>query len=105
MLSQKDLLLSTLDDGSGVEVVGLLELLSSDVAQLSIRDKALCFGTDELLLERDELRRLWLLVLELLDLILDLSSPSVYLGPLHTSCQASPSAYDSLSAAHWPLCS
>lgn len=56
MLGQEDLLLSTLDDGGGVEVVSLLELLSSDVAQLSVCDKALCFRTDELLFERDELR-------------------------------------------------
>ena len=53
MFGQDDLLLGALDDGSGVDIVGLLELLASHVGKLSIGDQALCFSTDKLLLECD----------------------------------------------------
>jgi hypothetical protein len=69
---EQDLLLGSLDDGGGVDVVSLLELLASDVGQLSLGDERLGFGADELLLESDELGGLGLLVLQLLDLVLDL---------------------------------
>jgi len=55
-----------------VEIVCLFELLAGDVGQLSLGDERLGFGADEFLLESDELRGLWLLVLQLLDFVLDL---------------------------------
>lgn len=69
---EEDLLLGALDDGGGVEVVCFLEFLAGDVCELCFGHEGLGFGADELLLERDELCGLWLLVLELLDLVLDL---------------------------------
>ena len=66
------MLLGSLDDGGGVDVVCLLELLAGDVGQLSLGDERLGFGADEFLLESDEFGGLGLLVLQLLDLILDL---------------------------------
>jgi hypothetical protein len=73
---KQDLLLGSLDDGGGVDVVCLLEFLAGDVGQLSLGDKRLGFGADELLLESDELGGLGLLVLQLLDLVLDLDAVS-----------------------------
>lgn len=60
---EQNLLLGSLDDGGGVEVVGLFELLAGDVGQLGLGDEGLGFGADEFLLEGDELGGLWLLVL------------------------------------------
>lgn len=60
---EQDLLLGSLDDGGGVEVVGLFELLAGDVGELGFGDEGLGFGADEFLLEGDELGGLWLLVL------------------------------------------
>lgn len=58
----------------GVELVGVgsLELLARDVGELSLGDEGLGLGTDELLLEDDNLGRVGLFVLELGDLIGDL---------------------------------
>lgn len=58
----------------GVELVGegSLQLLTGDVAELSLSDKRLGLGADELLLKDDDLRAVWLLVLELGDLVGDL---------------------------------
>jgi hypothetical protein len=69
---EQDLLLGALDDGCGVDVVGLFELLARDVGELGFGDEGLGFGADELLLEGDELGGFGLFVLELLDLVLDL---------------------------------
>lgn len=57
-----------------VELVteGSLELLAGDVGKLSLCDEGLGLCTDKLLLENDNSRRVWLLVLELGDLIGDL---------------------------------
>lgn len=57
-----------------VELVGegRLELLAGDVAQLSLSDKRLSLGTDELLLEDHDAGAVGLLVLELRNLIGDL---------------------------------
>lgn len=68
-----DLLLGTLNDGRGVNVIGLLELLTKDVGQLGLRDEGLGFGADKLLLELNNLGRAGILVLELLNLIGDLA--------------------------------
>ena len=73
---EQDLLLGSLDDGGGVDVVCLLELLAGNVGQLSLGDKRLGFGANELLLESDELGGLGLLVLQLLNLVLDLDAVS-----------------------------
>ena len=51
VLGKHDLLLGALDDGSGVDIVGLLELLARDVGQLRFGDEGLGFGAHELLLE------------------------------------------------------
>ena len=58
----------------GIELVGegSLQLLTGDVAELSLSDKRLGLGADELLLKNDDLRAVWLLVLELSDLVGDL---------------------------------
>lgn len=69
---EQDLLLSTLDDRGGVDVVGFLEFLTGDVGELRFGDEGLGFGADELLLEGYELGRFGLFVLELLDFVLDL---------------------------------
>lgn len=72
ILGQQDLLLGTLNDGSGVEVVCLLELLTGDVGELGFGDKRLGLCADKLLLESDNLDRAGLLVLQLLDFVRDL---------------------------------
>lgn len=77
VLSQQDLLLGTLDDGSGVNVISLLELLARDVGKLSFGNERLGFGADEFLLELDDLGRGRLLVLQLLNFVLNLSKMSV----------------------------
>jgi hypothetical protein len=51
---------------------GSLQLLTSDVGKLGLGDQRLSFGADELLLKNNDLGRVWLLVLELGDLIGDL---------------------------------
>jgi hypothetical protein len=58
----------------GVELVGegSLELLTSDVAELSFGDQRLGFSADEFLLENDDAGRVWFLVLKLGDLVGDL---------------------------------
>jgi hypothetical protein len=55
----------------GIELVGVsgLDLLAGDVGELCLGDKRLGLGTDELLFENDNLRRVGLLVLELSDLV------------------------------------
>lgn len=57
-----------------IELVGIgsLEFLASDVGQLSFRDKGLGFGTNKLLLENNDSGGVWLLVLQLSDLVGDL---------------------------------
>ena len=57
-----------------IELVGVcsLELFTGDVGKLSFGDEGFGFGSDELLLEDDDLWRVWLLVLELGDLVGDL---------------------------------
>jgi hypothetical protein len=57
-----------------IELVGegSLELLTSDVGELGLCDKRFGFSADQLLLENDDLGRVWLLVLELGNLIGDL---------------------------------
>lgn len=72
ILGQQDLLLGTLNDGSGVEVVCLLELLTGDVGELGFGDERLSLCTDKFLLESDNLDRAGLLVLQLLDFVRDL---------------------------------
>lgn len=72
VLGQQDLLLGTLNDGSGVEVVCLLELLTGDVGELGFGDERLGLCADKLLLESDNLDRAGLLVLQLLDFVRDL---------------------------------
>ena len=46
-----------------------LQLLASDVRQLSLSNERLGLGTDKLLLEDNNLRAVWLLVLQLGDLV------------------------------------
>ena len=57
-----------------IELVGKggLELLTGNVGQLSLSDKGLGLGADELLLKYDDLGRVGLLVLQLRDLVGDL---------------------------------
>lgn len=74
VLGQQDLLLGTLNDGGGVKIVGLLELLTGDVGELGLGDERLGFCADQLLFEGDDLGRAGLLVLELLDLVEDLDT-------------------------------
>lgn len=50
---EQNLLLGALDDGSSVNIVGLLELLAGDVGELGLGDERLGFGADEFLLESD----------------------------------------------------
>ena len=52
--------------------VGSLQLLTGDVGELGFSDKGLGLSTDKLLLENNDLGRVWLLVLELSNLIGDL---------------------------------
>jgi len=77
----KEVLTVTGDDGKllrvlteSVELVveSSLQLLAGDVGKLSLGDEGLGLGTDELLLKNDNLWGVWLLVLELSDLIGDL---------------------------------
>ena len=49
-----------------------LELLTSDIRKLSLRDEGLCLSTDKLLLENNDAGAVRLLVFELSDLIRDL---------------------------------
>lgn len=72
VLGQEDLLLGTLNDSSGMEVVCLLELLTGNVGELGFGDERLSLCADKLLLESDNLDRTGLLVLQLLDFIRDL---------------------------------
>lgn len=92
MAGKDDLLLSTLDGGSELGGVGLLELLASlvlsvwvnqllgmahqtyDVGQLGLSNQVLSLGTDELLLKSHQSGALRLLHLGPCDLILDLRS-------------------------------
>ncbi len=53
-------------------VEGRLELLAGNVGELSLGNERLGLGTDELLLENDNLGAVGLLVLELGDLVGDL---------------------------------
>ena len=69
---EKDLLLSALNDGCGMDVIGFFELLTGDVGELGFGDERLGFGADELLFQGDEFGGFGFFVLELLDLILDL---------------------------------
>lgn len=57
-----------------VELVGECspQLLTCDVAELGFSDKGLSLSTNKLLLEDNDLWAVWLLVLELSDLISDL---------------------------------
>ena len=73
VLGQEDLLLGTLNDSSGMEVVCLLELLTGNVGELGFGDKRLGLCADKLLLESDDLDRAGLLVLQLLDFVRDLA--------------------------------
>jgi len=65
-------LLRVLTESVELVVEGSLQLLAGDVGKLSLGDKGFGLGTDELLLENDNLWRVWLLVLELSDLVSDL---------------------------------
>ena len=62
-------LLRVLTKSIELVVEGSLQLLASDVGQLSLSDKGLGLGTDKLLLEDNNLRAVWLLVLQLGDLV------------------------------------
>ena len=57
-----------------IKLVGIssLQLLTGNVGQLCLSNKGFSFSTDKLLLKNDDLGRVWLLVLELGDLIGDL---------------------------------
>jgi hypothetical protein len=72
LLREQDLLLSALDDGGGMDVVGFLELLTCYVCELGFGYETLGFGADELLLKGYEFGGFGLFVLELLDFVLDL---------------------------------
>jgi hypothetical protein len=74
VLGEHDLLLGALDDGGGVKVVCLLELLAGDVGKLSLSDERLRLCADKLLLKSDNFDRAGLLVLQLLDLVGNLES-------------------------------
>lgn len=65
-------LLAVLVESIELVVEGRLELLASNVGQLSLGDKGLCLCADKLLLENHNLWAVWLLVLELSDLVSDL---------------------------------
>ena len=52
---EKDLLLSALNDGCGMDVIGFFELLTGDVGELGFGDERLGFGADKLLFEGNEL--------------------------------------------------
>ena len=55
----------------GIELVGecCLELLARDVGKLGFSNQRFGLSTDKLLLENDNARAIWLLVLELSDLV------------------------------------
>ena len=57
-----------------IKLVGIssLQLLTGDVGELGLSDKGLGLSTDKLLLENNDLWGVWLLVLELSNLIGDL---------------------------------
>ena len=65
-------LLRVLTESVELVVESSLQLLAGDVGKLSLGDEGLGLGTDELLLKNDNLWGVWLLVLELSDLIGDL---------------------------------
>ena len=58
----------------GIKLVGVrgLDLLAGDVGKLSLSDQRLGLGTNQLLLENDDLGGVGLLVLQLRDLVGDL---------------------------------
>lgn len=62
-------LLAVLAHGIKLVSKGSLELLTSDVGQLSLGDEGLGFSTHKLLLKNDNLGRVGLLVLQLSDLV------------------------------------
>jgi len=64
-------LLGVLAESIELVVESSLQLLAGDVGKLGLSDERLGLGTDELLLEDDNLWRVWLLVLELSDLVGD----------------------------------
>lgn len=68
-------LFAVLAQGVKVVAVGRLDLLARDVGQLGLGDERLGLGTDELLLENDNLGRVWLLVLEAGDFVGNLLLP------------------------------
>ena len=74
VLGEQDLLLGTLDDGRGVQVVGFLEFLAGDVGELGFGHEGLGFGADELLLEGDDFGGFGLFLLEFGDFVEDLQS-------------------------------
>ena len=96
---EQDLLLSALNDGCGVNVVGLFELLTRDVGELGFGDERLGFGADKLLFERDELGRFRLFVLELLNLVLDLCVTLLAYGPV--SLSGPPKSVPSVCVYDW----
>jgi hypothetical protein len=87
LLGEDDLFLGALDSGGEVDIVGFLKLLASlwsiiseesgevverqsyNVGKLCLSDQALGFCADKLLFELDNLSTLWLLVLQLGDLV------------------------------------
>lgn len=69
---QQNLLLRTLNRRRHVHIIRLLELLSRQVRQLRLRNQTLRLSPDQLLLELPKLRRIGILILELLDVISDL---------------------------------
>ena len=65
-------LLRVLTESIELVVKGSLELLTGDVGKLGLCDKRFGLGTDELLLKNNDPWAVWLLVLELSDLVGDL---------------------------------
>lgn len=65
-------LLAVLTESVELVLEGGLELLTGDVGQLGLRDEGFGLGTDQLLFEDNDARRVWLLVLELGDFVGDL---------------------------------
>lgn len=64
--------LAVLTESVELVLEGGLELLTGDVGQLGLRDEGFGLGTDQLLFEDNDARRVWLLVLELGDFVGDL---------------------------------
>ena len=73
-----------------IELVGEsgLELLTSNVRQLSLSDQRLSLGADEFLLEDNNLWGVWLLVLQLSDLVGDFLLPCGDVNSAPLSCYA-----------------